>query len=134
MEGVRLLVLITCVLFAATLAAAAASAEPLSEAQGKACLRSHGFRVVNRPDLGSASVSANDWFAATRGAVEVDVAYFSSVLGATYARAVVAALAKSTATGLGMPASGLRQEGRVVYWWIDSPARYGPVVQACLAR
>jgi hypothetical protein len=132
MKRVRLVVLIACVLVAATSTATAASAAPLSEAQGKACLQSHGFRVANRPDLGAASVTASDWFVATRGAVEVDVAYFSNVLGATYARAVLAALTKSTQKGLGM--TGLRQSGRVVYWWRVSPARYGPIVQACLGR
>lgn len=132
-KRVRLL-LITCVLAAATVTAAAASAARVSEARGKACLQSHGFKVASRPNLGAASVAANDWFAATRGAVEVDVAYFSNVLGATYARAVLAALMKSTAAGLDMTVTGLRQNGRVVYWWMDSPARYGPVVQACLGR
>jgi hypothetical protein len=131
MERVRRL-LITCLLVAATVTAAAASAAPRPEAQAKACLQSHGFRVANHADLGAASVSANEWFAATRGAAEVDVAYFSNVLGATYARAVLAALMKSTAQGLGM--TGLRQNGRVVYWWRVSPARYGPVVQGCLGR
>jgi hypothetical protein len=125
--------LILCVLVAATLTAAAHAA-PLPEAHGKACLQSHGFKVASRPDLGSASVAANDWFVATRGAVHINVAYFANVLGATYARAVLAALAKTTAQGLGTRVSGLRQDGRVVYWWADSTARYGPVVQTCLAR
>jgi hypothetical protein len=133
MRGVRL-VLIICVLCGATLTAAAATAAPRPEAQGKACLRSHGFRVASRPDLGAASVSASDWFVATRGAVQIDVAYFSNVLGATYARAVLAALTKSMAKGLGTTVTGLRQNGRVVYWWRLSPARYGPVVQACLGQ
>jgi hypothetical protein len=131
MKRVRLLV-ITCVLLAASSTAGAAIAAPLSEAQGKACLRSHGFEVASRPDLGAASVSGSDWFVATRGAVRVNVAYFANVLGATYARAVVATLAKTTAKGLGT--TGLRQNGRALYWWTGSPARSGPVVQACLGR
>lgn len=125
-------VLITCVLLAASVTAAAASAAPLSEAHGKACLKSHGFKVASRPDLGAATASASDWFVATRGAVQVDVEYFPNVLGATYARAVLAALAKNIGKGLGTQATGLRQSGRVVYWWRVSPARYEPVVQACL--
>jgi len=125
-------ILTTCVLLGAILAAAAASAAPLSDAQGKACLQAHGFKVASHPDLGAASASASDWFVATRGAVRVNVEYFSTVLGATYARAVVAALMKSTAKGLGT--TGLRQNGRVVYWWSVSAPRYGPVVQACLGR
>jgi hypothetical protein len=47
--------------------------------------------------------------------VEVDVAYFSSVLGATYAEAVLAALTKSTAEGLAITVTGLRQNGRTAY-------------------
>ena len=133
MRRVRV-VLVTCVVFAATLTAAAASAAPPPEARGRACLQSRGFRVASRPDLGAASVSASDWFVATRGAVSVDVAYFPNVLGATYARAVPAALTKSTAKALGTTVTGLRQNGRVVYWWSVVPARYGPVVQACLGR
>ena len=127
------LVLITCVLVAATVTAGVANAAPLSEAHGKACLQSHGFKVASRPDLGAAATaSASDWFVATRGAVRVDVEYFPNVLGATYARAVLAALAKNIEQGLGTSMTGLRQNGRVVYWWRVSPARYGPVVQACL--
>ena len=126
------LVLITCVLVAATVTAGVANAAPLSEAHGKACLQSHGFKVASRPDLGAATASASDWFVATRGAVRVDVEYFPNVLGATYARAVLAALAKNIEQGLGTSMTGLRQNGRVVYWWRVSPARYGPVVQACL--
>lgn len=133
MNGVRL-ALITCVLVAAAWTTAAASAAPLSEGQAKACLHSHGFSVANRPDLGAASVSANDWFVATRGAVHVNVAYFANVLGATYARAVLGALTKSTAKALGTTVTGLRQNGRVVYWWSVSSTRYSPVVQACLGR
>jgi hypothetical protein len=125
-------ILVICTLLAALLPAATATAAPLSEAQGKACLQSHGFRIAARPDLGAASVSANDWFVATRGAVAVDVAYFSNVFGATFARAVVAALAKSTAKALGGNVTGLRQDGRVVYWWKAAPVRYGSVVQTCL--
>ena len=117
---------LTCVLLALT--ATAASAAPRSAAQGKACLRSHGFKVVNRPDLGTASMAASEWFVATRGAVAIDIEYFPSVLGATYARAIVAGLAKAVdAVG-----TAPRQNGRVVYWWKASPARYGSVVQACL--
>ena len=127
-------VLIACVLIAATVTAATASAAPRPEPQAKACLHSHGFKVANRADLGAASVAANDWFVATRGAVRVNVAYFANVLGATYARAVLAALTKSTAQGLGVTVTGLRQNGRLVFWWGVSPARYGPVVQACLGR
>jgi hypothetical protein len=126
------LLLITCLAFAAVSTATAASAAPPPAAHGKACLQAHGFRLANRPDLGAASASANDWFVATRGAVQVNVAYFANVLGATYARAVVAALTKSTATGLGTTVTRVRQHGRVLYWWVDSPARYGPVVQRCL--
>lgn len=132
MNRVRALV-IACVLIAAT-AGSAASATPRSEAQGKACLQSHGFRLASRPDLGAASASAGDWFVATRGAVQIDVEYFPNVLGATYARAVLAALSTSLAKGLGTPMTGLRQNGRVVYWWSVSPSRYGPVVQSCLGR
>lgn len=132
-ERVRL-VLITCVLAATTVTAAAASATPRPEARAKACLQSHGFRVANRADLGAASVSASEWFAATRGAVEVDVAYFSNVLGATYARAVLGGLEKTTAKALGTNLTGLRQDGRVLYWWRVSPTRYGSVIQGCLGR
>ena len=121
-------------LLAATLTAAAASAAPLPEPQGKACLQAHGFRVASRPDLGAASVAANDWFVATRGAIHVNVAYFANVLGATYARAVLGALTKSTAKALGTTVTGLHQDGRVVYWWSVAQPRYGPVVRACLGR
>ena len=79
-------------------------------------------------------MSANDWFVATRGAVHVNVAYFANVLGATYARAVLGALTKSTAKALGTTVTGLHQDGRVVYWWSVSSPRYGPVVQTCLGR
>jgi hypothetical protein len=122
-EGVRL-TLIALVLVAAAMTAATASAGT----HGKACLQSHGFRVVDRPDLGAASVAASDWFVATRGVVQVDVAYFSNLFGATYARAVLAALAKT----IGTKVTGLRQNGRVVYWSNVSPARYGSVVHSCL--
>jgi hypothetical protein len=126
------LILILCVLSAAVGTATAASAAPLSEVHGRACLQSHGFKIASRPDLGAATASASDWFVATRGAVQVDVEYFPNVLGATYARAVLAALAKNISKGLGTSMTGLRQDGRVVYWWRVSPARYGPAVQACL--
>jgi len=131
MRRVRV-VLIGCVVLAATWTAAATTAAPRPAANGKACLQSHGFRISSRPDLGAAAASASEWFVATRGAVQIDVEYFSDVFGATFARAVVAALARSTANGLGTNVTGLRQHGRVVYWWRATPARYGPVVQTCL--
>jgi hypothetical protein len=133
MNDVRLIVLM-CTLCAAASTAATASAAPLSEAHGKACLQSHGFKIASRPDLGAASASASDWFVATRGAVAVNVEYFANVLGATYARAVLGALTKVTEQGLGTTVNGLRQDGRVVYWWKVAPARYGSVVQTCLGK
>ena len=120
--------LLTCLFLALTVTGA--SAAPRSGAEGKACLRSHGFSIVNRPDLGTASMAASDWFVATRGVVQIDVEYFSSVLGATYARAVVAGLARAVGA-VGTPP---RQTGRAVYWWKASPVRYGAVVQACLGN
>ncbi len=117
----------------------AAGGKVASQGHAESCLRSRGFTVAEKPDLGAASLPAKGWFSVKRGNNGAAVvAYFSDDRAAGDARKQLLVIAKGTAKALGVKATDaqvnavLRQTGNVVYFWPGEKPSNLADVQACL--